>query len=46
MLSSYRNEKTWPEIFLRVYIEDAVAERTWVDLPGMTVVRFLIKNIY
>lgn len=33
LLSAFRNEKTWPELFVRVYIEDALGERLWVDHP-------------
>lgn len=28
----YHNKTTWPERFVRVYIEDAINERVWVDL--------------
>jgi integrator complex subunit 1 len=27
----YHDKKQWPEAFLRLYIEDAINERTWVD---------------
>ncbi|XP_037940861.1 integrator complex subunit 1 [Teleopsis dalmanni] len=34
LLTKGFHEKTlWPEIFLRIYIEDAINERIWVDNP-------------
>ncbi len=33
LLSAFQNEKTWPELLVRVYIEDAIGERVWVDHP-------------
>jgi integrator complex subunit 1 len=33
LLFAFRDEKTWPEIFVRVYMEDALGERVWVDHP-------------
>ncbi|XP_076057704.1 integrator complex subunit 1 [Oratosquilla oratoria] len=31
LLAAYQEEKTWPILFLRIYIEDSVGERMWVD---------------
>ncbi len=34
MLSAaFRDERNWPEAFVRVYMEDAMGERAWVDHP-------------
>lgn len=32
-MTAYRNKTRWPDIFVRVYIEDAMGERVWVDHP-------------
>ena len=31
LMTAFRNIPTWPDIFVRVYIEDAMGERVWVD---------------
>ena len=31
LLAAYQDERAWPEIFVRVYIEDSLGERLWVD---------------
>ncbi|XP_063606575.1 integrator complex subunit 1-like isoform X2 [Penaeus indicus] len=31
LLAAYQDEKSWPDIFVRVYIEDSLGERIWVD---------------
>ena len=33
LMTAYRNKTRWPDIFVRVYIEDAMGERVWVDHP-------------
>ena len=32
-MTAYRNKTRWPDLFVRVYIEDAIGERVWVDHP-------------
>lgn len=31
LLAAFQDEKSWPDIFVRVYIEDSLGERIWVD---------------
>lgn len=31
LMASHSNETHWPDTFLRIYIEDAIGERVWVD---------------
>ncbi|KAK3862242.1 hypothetical protein Pcinc_031873 [Petrolisthes cinctipes] len=31
LLAAFQEEKSWPDIFVRVYIEDSLGERIWVD---------------
>ncbi|QQP56262.1 Uncharacterized protein FKW44_000862, partial [Caligus rogercresseyi] len=31
LMAAYASEKHWPELFVRVYMEDALWERVWVD---------------
>ena len=31
LAAAYREERGWPEVFVRVYVEDATGERLWVD---------------
>lgn len=38
----YHNKTTWPERFVRVYVEDAINERVWVDLEDCS---SFIENI-
>ena len=33
LMSAFAGERNWPEIFVRVYIDDAMGERVWVDHP-------------
>ncbi|XP_077980803.1 integrator complex subunit 1-like [Glandiceps talaboti] len=33
LLSSFSEEENWPEQFVRVYVEDSLGERVWVDNP-------------
>ena len=33
LMTAYRNKTRWPDLFVRVYIEDAIGERVWVDHP-------------
>ena len=33
LMSALRNEKSWPDVLVKVYIEDAIGERVWVDHP-------------
>lgn len=33
LMSALRSERTWPESLIKVYIEDAIGERVWVDHP-------------
>ena len=38
----YENESSWPEIFVRAYIDDSMGERNWVD---STVCKEFVDNI-
>ncbi|XP_064862803.1 integrator complex subunit 1-like [Oncorhynchus nerka] len=31
LMSAYEEDENWPEIFVKVYIEDSLGERIWVD---------------
>ncbi|KAG7167447.1 Integrator complex subunit 1-like [Homarus americanus] len=31
LLAAFQEEKSWPQIFVRVYMEDSLGERVWVD---------------
>lgn len=31
LLAAFQEEKSWPDIFVRVYIDDSLGERIWVD---------------
>ncbi len=31
LAAAYRKERGWPEVFVRVYVEDTMGERLWVD---------------
>ena len=31
LAAAYREVRSWPEVFVRVYVEDATGERLWVD---------------
>lgn len=31
LLAAFQDEKSWPDLFVRVYIEDSIGERSWVD---------------
>lgn len=33
LMAAFQHEPNWPEIFVRVFIEDAMGERVWVDHP-------------
>ncbi len=33
LAAAYREERSWPEVFVRIYVEDAMGERLWVDHP-------------
>lgn len=33
LVRAYHDKKNWPEIFVRLYIDDASGERLWVDNP-------------
>ena len=33
LMTAFKNVPNWPELFVRVYIEDAMGERLWVDHP-------------
>ena len=33
LMSALRHERQWPDLLVKVYIEDAVGERVWVDHP-------------
>lgn len=31
LMAAYEEDENWPEIFVKVYIEDSLGERVWVD---------------
>lgn len=31
LMSAYKDESSWPEVFVKAYIEDSLGERIWVD---------------
>ncbi|CAL1270879.1 unnamed protein product [Larinioides sclopetarius] len=31
LMAAYKDESSWPELFVKAYIEDSLGERTWVD---------------
>nr|XP_005549044.1 PREDICTED: integrator complex subunit 1 [Macaca fascicularis] len=33
LMAAYEEDENWPEIFVKVYIEDSLGERIWVDSP-------------
>ncbi|KAJ7305958.1 hypothetical protein JRQ81_010324 [Phrynocephalus forsythii] len=33
LMAAYEEDENWPEIFVKVYIEDSLGERVWVDSP-------------
>ena len=41
-MTAYRNITRWPEIFVKIYIEDAMSERVWVDHPE---IKYFVDNI-
>ena len=42
LMTAYRNITRWPEIFVKIYIEDAMSERVWVDHPE---IKYFVDNI-
>ena len=42
LYSAFQDASQWPEQFLRVYLEDAIGERVWVDQPEC---RQFVENI-
>lgn len=42
LMTAYRNITQWPDIFVRIYIEDAMGERVWVDHPES---KYFVDNI-
>ena len=42
LMTAYRNITRWPEIFVRICIEDAMSERVWVDHPE---IKYFVDNI-
>ena len=42
LMTAYRNITRWPDIFVRIYIEDAMGERVWVDHPES---KYFVDNI-
>jgi len=34
LMAAFQHERSWPELFVKVFIEDATGERVWVDHPG------------
>uniref|UniRef100_A0A8C4NEG2 Integrator complex subunit 1 RPB2-binding domain-containing protein n=1 Tax=Eptatretus burgeri TaxID=7764 RepID=A0A8C4NEG2_EPTBU len=33
LMAAYEEDENWPEVFVKVYIEDSLGERVWVDSP-------------
>nr|XP_004666400.2 integrator complex subunit 1 isoform X2 [Jaculus jaculus] len=42
LMAAYEEDENWPEIFVKVYIEDSLGERVWVDSPHC---RAFVDNI-
>ena len=42
LMAAFQKEKSWPEIFVRVFIDDSMGERLWVDHPDC---RGFVDNI-
>ncbi|XP_055984334.1 integrator complex subunit 1 isoform X1 [Sorex fumeus] len=42
LMAAYEEDENWPEIFVKVYIEDSLGERIWVDSPHC---RAFVDNI-
>ncbi|XP_023372276.1 integrator complex subunit 1 isoform X1 [Otolemur garnettii] len=42
LMAAYEEDENWPEIFVKVYIEDSLGERVWVDSPHC---RTFVDNI-
>ncbi|XP_061455379.1 integrator complex subunit 1 isoform X2 [Rhineura floridana] len=42
LMAAYEEDENWPEIFVKVYIEDSLGERIWVDSPHCKV---FVENI-
>lgn len=42
LMAAYEEDENWPEIFVKVYIEDSLGERIWVDSPHC---RTFVDNI-
>ncbi len=42
LMAAFQKEKAWPELFVRVFIDDSMGERLWVDHPDC---RGFVDNI-
>lgn len=42
LMAAYEEDENWPETFVKVYIEDSLGERIWVDSPHC---RMFVDNI-
>ena len=42
LMTGYHNITSWPDIFVRIYIEDAMGERIWVDHPES---KYFVENV-
>ena len=42
LMAAFQKEKSWPETFVRVFIDDSMGERLWVDHPDC---RGFVDNI-
>ena len=42
LMTAFRHITRWPELFVRIYIEDAMSERVWVDHPE---IKYFVDNL-
>ncbi|XP_071443700.1 integrator complex subunit 1 [Hetaerina americana] len=42
LLRGFQEKKTWPEVFLQLYVEDSIGDRIWVDTEEC---RAFVENI-
>ena len=32
-MTAYKKEENWPEVFVKVYVKDAISDRIWIENP-------------
>ena len=33
LMTAYKKHENWPEVFVRVYVKDAISDRIWIENP-------------